>query len=206
MAQTRVLRIMIYDTAPPLDQLAPPLDRAAPSLDRPAPALDHAPPPLTCPAPQRSLRTDFLRHERLVFLFGAMAVGVAAGFIAAVAVGRRDFWAPFLTGAPILALALCLTLATYVEARRCGAHRCSIMAVCNAGALILWPVFVALPPAAYVLAPLVALLSATLLASCWNGSTGAIYRAGAQTILVAALASHQGTMLILGGSALAFGD
>ena len=82
------------------------------------------------------------------------------------------------------------------------------MAACNAGALILWPVFVTLPPPAYALAPLIALSSALLLASCWNGSSGAIYRAGAHTALVAALAAHQGAMLILGGSAitLALGD
>jgi hypothetical protein len=160
-----------------------------------APSLEQAP-------AQRPLRKDFLRYERLVFLVGAMAVGAVAGFVAAVMVGHRDFWAPFLTGAPILALALCLTLATYVEARRTGALRCRIMAACNAGALILWPVFVTLPPPAYALAPLIALSSALLLVSCWNGSSAAIYRAGAQTVLVAALATHQGAMLVLGGSAL----
>jgi hypothetical protein len=164
-----------------------------------APSLEHA-------LPQRPLRTHFLRYERLVFLFGAMAMGGLAGFIAAVAVGRQDFWTPFLVGAPILALALCLTCATYVEARRSGAFNCSIMAACNAGALILWPVFVTLPPAAYALAPLTVLLSALLLASCWNGSPSAIYRAGAQTVLVAALAAHQGALLVLGGSGLAIGE
>ncbi len=153
----------------------------------------HAPP---------ELRRTFLRHERFVFLFGAMGVGGLAGFIAAVAVGRQDFWTHFLVGAPILGLALCLTIATYVEARRRGAVDCSVMAACNAGALILWPVFLTLPPAAYMLAPLITLLSALLLASCWTGTPGAIYRAGAQIVLVSALAAHQGALIVIGSAGL----
>ena len=158
-------------------------------------------PPASAP-PQRPLRTDFLHYERFVFMLGAMGVGGLAGFITALAVGRQDFWTHFLTGAPVLALALCLTIATYVEARRRGAFECSVMAACNAAALILWPVFLTLPPIAYMLAPLTTLLSALLLASCWTGTPGAIYRAGAQTVLVSALAAHQGALIVLGSVGL----
>jgi hypothetical protein len=158
-------------------------------------------PPASAP-PQRPLRTDFLHYERFVFIFGAMGVGGLVGFITALAVGRQDFWTHFLTGAPVLALALCLTIATYVEARRRGAFECSIMAACNAGALILWPVFLTLPPIAYMLAPLTTLLSGLLLASCWTGTPGAIYRAGAQTVLVSALAAHQGAVIVIGSVGL----
>ena len=128
----------------------------------------------------------------------AAAAGGAAGFVAALAMGRQDFWSQFLAAGPVLAAALWLTCATYVEARRRGARGCRAMAACHAASLILWPLFMTLHPAVFALAPLAAMGSVLLLASCWTGATRTIYRTAGQAALVAALAGHQGALALLG--------
>jgi|GEM_PF-3259066 len=153
--------------------------------------LDHA------TGAARPLRKSFLRSERLVFLIGAAGFGGLAGFIMAVAMGRQDMWTQLLAGAPVLALALLLACATFVEAQKREAHGCGVMAAVHGVSLIAWPLFIPLT-ALYWVAPASALGSVFLLASCWNGSSAAIYRAAAQTTLVAALAAYQGVLIVLG--------
>jgi hypothetical protein len=143
-------------------------------------------------------RTHFHGFERFAFLLGAVGAGGVSGFIAAVAVGRQDLWTQLLGGAPVLALALCLACATFVEARRCALTGCSIMAGSHGVALIAWPLFIPLHPTVYWIAPAAAMTSVLLLASCWSGSPGAIYRSAAQAMLVAALAAYQGVLIVLG--------
>ena len=143
-------------------------------------------------------RTHFHGFERFVFLLGAVGAGGVSGFVAAVAAGRQDMWTQLLGGAPVLALALCLACATFVEARRCEMTGCSIMAGSHGVALIAWPAFIPLHPSVYWIAPAAAMTSVLLLASCWSGSSGAIYRSAAQAMLVAALAAYQGVLIILG--------
>ena len=159
--------------------------------------MSHETTPLVSPTAQPP-RTHFLRFERLVFLGGAAAVGAGAGFTAAVAMGRQDMWTQLLGGAPLLAGALCLACATFVEARKRRMLSCSIIAAVHGATLILWPLFLPLHATLYWLAPGAAMLSVILVASCWNGPASAIYRAAAQAMLVAALASYQGLLIALG--------
>jgi hypothetical protein len=113
--------------------------------------------------------------------------------------GRQDMWAQLLGGAPVLALALCLACATFVEARRQQMPACSAVAAAHGVSLIVWPLFIPLHVAIYWLAPATAMLSVLLLASCWRGSSGAIYRAAAQAMMVAGLGAYQGVLMSLGG-------
>lgn len=144
------------------------------------------------------MRSHFLRSERLIFLLGAAGFGGAAGFFMAVAMGRQDMWTQFLAGAPVLALALYFASATYAEAQQRGARGCGVMAAIHGGALLAWPLFIPLQGSLYWAAPVTALASVFLLASCWRGSPDAIYRSAAQTALVAALAAYQGVLIVLG--------
>lgn len=139
-----------------------------------------------------------MRSERLVFLVGAAALGGLAGFTMAVALGRQDMWTQLLAAAPVLATALLLGCATFVEAQRRGAHGCGAMAAFHGVSLIAWPLFIPLSASLFWIAPAAAIGSVLLLASCWNGSPGAIYRSAAQATLVAALAGYQGVLIVLG--------
>jgi hypothetical protein len=56
---------------------------------------------------------------------------------------------------------------------------------------------VPLSEATYWIAPAAAVLSLVLFASCWGGGSRAVYRMTLQGALVAALAGHQGALLIL---------
>lgn len=142
-------------------------------------------------------RTDFLRGERLVFLSGATAFGAAAGFFFAVAMGRQELATQWLAGAPVLALAFLLASNTLIEAVKRRAYGCSVMAFVHTATLLAWPASMLIPGAQFWMAPVAALSSVLLLASCWTGSSSAIYRAAGQASLVAALAAYQGVLVIL---------
>lgn len=146
----------------------------------------------------RTARTDFSRHERLVFLTGATAFGAAAGFFLAVVMGRQDISTQWLAGAPVLALAFLLASTTLAEAVKRRAYGCGAMASIHAATLLAWPVSLMIPGAQFWMAPAAALTSVLLLASCWTGSSHAIYRAAGQASLVAALAAYQGLLFIVG--------
>jgi hypothetical protein len=143
------------------------------------------------------LRRDFLRSERLVFLVGAAAFGSVAGFVLAVSMGRQDLSTQWLASAPVLALAFLLASNTLVEAVKSRAYGCSSVAFAHAATLVAWPFTLMMPGAQFWMAPVAALTTVLLLASCWNGSPTAIYRAAGQTALVAALAGYQGVLAIL---------
>lgn len=145
----------------------------------------------------QTLRSDFSRPERLVFLAGATAFGAAAGFFFAVVMGRQDISMQWLAGAPVLALAFLLASNTLIEAVKRRAYGCSVMAFVHAATLLAWPASMIIPGAQFWMAPAVALTSVLLLASCWTGSPSAIYRAAGQASLVAALAAYQGVLVIL---------
>jgi hypothetical protein len=145
-------------------------------------------------------REHFLRSERIVLLIGAVAFGAIAGFAMAVATGRSDLGAIILSAAPPLALALYLTGETLVDALRRDARGCATAAAMHCAALLAWPMtslLVPLSEATYWIAPAAAVLSLVLFASCWGGGSRAVYRMTLQGALVAALAGHQGALLIL---------
>lgn len=145
----------------------------------------------------KPLRTHFLRFERLVVLVGASGLGAGAGFVTAVALGRQDMWTQLMVAAPVLALALYFASATFAEAQQRKAYGCGVMAACHGISLIAWPLFVPLQGMSFFMAPAAALLTVLALASCWNGSPAAIYRAALQALLVAALAAYQGALVLL---------
>lgn len=147
-------------------------------------------------------RDHFLRSERLVLLIGAVAFGGLAGFVATVMAGRMPMSAVVLTGAAVLTFSLYLTSLTLVDALRRDARGCATASGLLGAALLAWPMTSLLSPlgaAIYWIAPLAAVSSLVLFASCWGGSARAVYRMTAQSALVAALATHQSVLLIMAG-------
>jgi len=145
-----------------------------------------------------AVRKDFRQAERMIFLTGAGAFGAGLGFAAAVMMGRQDLLAQMLASAPLLALALLLAGQTFVQGARNQAFGCVAMATLHGGALVIWPVLVAMQNPLYWTAPVTAVATVVLLASCWKGSSAAIYRSAGQMALVAGLASYQGVLSVLG--------
>ncbi|HEX8900567.1 hypothetical protein [Vitreimonas sp.] len=147
-------------------------------------------------------RDHFLRSERLVLLTGAVAIGALIGFAAAIMTGRTSAWVVIGTAAVAITFALYLTSLTLVDALRRDARGCATAAALHGAALLSWPMTSLLTPlseAIYWIAPAAAISSLVLFASCWGGSTRAVVRTTAQGALVAALAAHQGALLIMAG-------
>lgn len=142
------------------------------------------------------------RDERLVLLVGAACFGAVAGFVLALWVGRLDFWTLALIAAPVLAINLHLTAQTLTEAFQRRAMGCATACGIHAAAVLAWPMtalVTPIAPAAFWIAPALALTSLILFASCWTGESRALYRMGAQGALVAALMAQQGMFVMLGG-------
>jgi len=145
-----------------------------------------------------AVRKDFLQSERMIFLVGAGAFGAGLGFAAAVMMGRQDLLTQMLASVPLLALALLLAGQTFVQGTRNQAFGCVAMATLHGGALVFWPVLVAMQNPLYWGAPVAAIVTVALLTSCWKGSPAAIYRSAGQMTLVTTLATYQGVLAILG--------
>lgn len=134
---------------------------------------------------QASLSSDvavapalFRRDERFAVLFGGAAVGIAAGFGVAMAMGRSGLW-PMFIAAPIFLIAAYLAIATVRDAIDRRAIGCSIAAAAVALSLIAWPAAAVLFPMSapqFWVAPAVGMSAMVLLASCWSGTQGASYR------------------------------
>lgn len=120
----------------------------------------------------------FRRDERFAVLFGGAAVGIAAGFGVAMAMGRTGMW-PMFVAAPVFLIAAYLAVATFRDALDRRAIGCSIAAAMVALSLLAWPAMAVLFPMSapqFWIAPAVGLGSMVLLASCWSGTQGASYR------------------------------
>ncbi len=144
---------------------------------------------------------DFRRFERLVVLFGASALGGLIGVSAAIATGRLDLWIMVAAAAPFFIVALHLTNLTLRDALRREARGCSIASVGHAAALLAWPMTALLTPLGslnFFIAPVLAMSTLILFASCWGGSSRVVYRTCAQGALVALVAAHQGMMVVMG--------
>lgn len=156
------------------------------------------------PLPKSSVRADngFRRGERLVVVAGATAIGILAGFGAAMAFGRLDTWVLAIIAAGVFALALYFTAETLQDALRRDAFGCASASVLHAAALFAWPaVFLFFPAGApqFWLAPACAITTLGLFASCWSGHQRAVFRVSGQGVLVAAAASYQAVLLTMGG-------
>jgi len=151
-------------------------------------------------APPDRAAKRFGRTERLVLLIGASAFGGLVGLTFALAVGRWELWAVALTGAPVLVLALHLTAETLRDALRRDARGCAGAACMHVAALLAWPMLaLSIPLGAlnFFIAPGLALATLALFASCWGGPSRVAYRIAAQGALVAAVAAHQGIMVVM---------
>ncbi len=120
----------------------------------------------------------FRRDERFAVLFGGAAVGIAAGFGIAMALGRTGDWAMF-AAIPLLLIASYFAVATLRDAVDRRAIGCSIAAAMVALSLLAWPAMAILYPMSapqFWIAPAAGMTSMVLLASCWGGTQGASYR------------------------------
>lgn len=146
-------------------------------------------------------RDDFRRLERIMVLLGASAVGAIGGFVVAMSFGRIDLWGVIASTAPLLILSLYLTALTLSDAMKRQAWGCGTAAGLHGAALLAWPITSLLIPlneANFWIAPVAAAATLVLFASCWGGSSRAVYRLGGQGVLIGALIAHQSTLLILG--------
>lgn len=146
-------------------------------------------------------RTDFMRGERLVVLMGASALGAVIGFAVTLTMGRVDAWVMALIAAPVLGLALHMTIATLSEAFASRAYGCATACILHVFALMAWPataLFSVASAPIFWIAPALAMSSLVLFASCWGGGTRAVYRTSVQAALVAAIAAQQGVAVMFG--------
>lgn len=144
---------------------------------------------------------EFSRGERFAVLTGASALGALSGFAAAIAMGQLPLWVIVAMAAPALAAAMHLTARTMHDALRRHALGCATAAGLHVAALLAWPMTSLLAPLAlntFWIAPAAAISALFLLASCWQGGARGVYRVGAMGLMVAAIAAHQGSMLMLG--------
>ncbi len=138
--------------------------------------------------------TEFRRDERFAVLFGGAALGVALGAAAAIALGRTGMW-PMFAAAPIFALAAYLAVATVRDAIERRAIGCSIAASLVALSLLAWPVVAIVFPMSapqFWIAPAATLGSMVLLASCWSGTQGAVYRLSGEAASLCAIVGFLG--------------
>lgn len=146
----------------------------------------------------RAPRTHFVRSERLITVIGAAGFGGLTGLMIALAVGRHDVWSLFIGAALVLGVVLYPAAANWVDANARDSQGCKFAATLHLATLLSWPLVIPLGGAWGWLVPAMALSSLVLLASCWTGSSRAIYRISLQCILVGALAAHQSLNLLMG--------
>jgi len=147
-------------------------------------------------------RSEFRRLERIVVLTGGVAIGGAIGFVTEIAIGRPSLAVLVVSGAVFIAVALYFCSQSLSESLVRRAHGCAAAAIIQASALLAWPLtglFAPVSAFAFWSAPLVAISSLVLFASCWEGPPRAIYRLALQGTLVAAFAAYQGALVIMAG-------
>ncbi|MGE0292481.1 MAG: hypothetical protein AB7P97_09010 [Hyphomonadaceae bacterium] len=142
---------------------------------------------------------DFRRDERFAVLVGGASLGILAGMGAAFALGRTGAW-PLLFAAPVFLLAAYLAVATFRDALDRRAIGCAMAAGLVALSLLTWPALALIFPmstAPFWIAPAVTLASMVLLASCWTGAQGAMYRLSGEAASICAIAGFLGLTQIM---------
>jgi hypothetical protein len=143
---------------------------------------------------------DFRRGERLVVLMGGAALGVFAGLGAALAIGRTGDW-PVIVGIPLFVFALYLAVATFRDSIDRRAYGCAIAAGLVAASMLAWPasaLFVPMSALTFWIPPAAALGSMALLASCWTGAAGAVYRLSGEAAMLYAIVGFLGITQLMG--------
>jgi hypothetical protein len=137
---------------------------------------------------------DFRRDERFAVLVGGAALGVLIGGAAALAVGRTGWW-PLIVATPVFVIAAYLAVATFRDSIGRRAIGCSIAAGLVALSLLAWPAMALIFPMSapqFWIAPAATVGSMILLASCWSGAQGAVYRLSGEAASVFAIAGFLG--------------
>jgi hypothetical protein len=143
---------------------------------------------------------DFRRGERLVVLMGGAALGAFAGLGAALALGRAGAW-PIIAGVPLFVFALYLAIATCRDAIERRAFGCAAAAALVAASMLAWPacaLFVPMSALTFWIPPAAAVGSMALLASCWSGTAGAIYRLSGEAAMFCAIVGFLGITQLMG--------
>jgi hypothetical protein len=155
----------------------------------------------TSAAPAAVARTDdFRRGERLVVLMGGAALGILAGLGGALMLGRVGAW-PIIVGIPLFVFALYLAVATFRDAIDRRALGCAAAAGLVAASMLAWPAMALLAPMStlmFWIAPAAVLSAMTLLASCWGGTSGAVYRLSGEAAMFCAIVGFLGITQIMG--------
>jgi hypothetical protein len=144
-------------------------------------------------------KASFSRADRLGLVTGGVAVGVLIGLFGALALGRTNAW-PMTIGSPLFLLALYFAVETLQDALARNARGCTIAASLVMATLAAWPLIALMAPmsaTAFWLPPVAALGSMVLLASCWTGAHGAVYRLGGQAVFVSTLVGFLGLTAML---------
>jgi hypothetical protein len=137
---------------------------------------------------------DFRRDERFAVLLGGASLGVLIGGVAALALGRTGWW-PLVFAAPVFAIAAYLAVATFRDSVDRRAIGCSIAAGLVALSLLAWPAMALIFPMSalqFWIAPAATVGSMILLASCWSGAQGAVYRLSGEAASVFAIVGFLG--------------
>lgn len=155
---------------------------------------------INAPAAAVQAPGDFRRDERLAVLLGGAALGLLAGLMSALALGRVGAW-PIVFGAPLFVFALYLSVATVRDAFDRRAYGCAAAAGMVVASMLAWPVaalFYSTSALMFWTAPLAAVGSMALLASCWSGAQPAVYRTCGQAAVICAAAGYLGVTQIMG--------
>lgn len=143
-------------------------------------------------------QNDFFILDRLVVLAGGLAAGTTFGFLTLIALGREPMMDLVVVGSMLVMIALNMASQTLRESIAAERRFCTIAMIVNCAALLCWPlIMVPLLQGMLWLAPALAVLSLLFVTSTWRGSSRAIYRAGLQGMIVAALAAYVGGLVFM---------
>jgi len=142
----------------------------------------------------------FSRFDQLIVLLGAAGLGALTGLFGALLLGRTTPWLAFLASTPFLITAFHFTVVTLCDASERKTRGCWAAAILSVAIVLTWAMAGAVVPAGsalYFVAPGLALASLVMFASCWRGSSRAVYRVAGEGALLAVVAAHQGLLAIM---------
>jgi hypothetical protein len=145
--------------------------------------------------------TAFSVTDRVVVICGGLAFGAAAGLLTLIALGRPSAIDRILFFSMLLMVALHLCAQTIQSSWARNATLCANTAIMHAVALLVWPILFLLAPAQSLIwvAPVLAVLTLTVLAFSWNGRGRVVYRLAMEAVVVGALAAYQGGLTLMAG-------
>ena len=147
------------------------------------------------------LITAFSFTDRVVVICGGLAFGAASGLLTLIALGRPSAIDRILFFSMLLMVALHLCAQTIQSSWARNATLCANTAIMHAIALLIWPIVFLLAPTQALIwvAPVLAVLTLTVLAFSWNGRGRVVYRLAMEAIIVGALGAYQGGLALMAG-------